>query len=198
MSALADFIAASQSLGIFQFYLPFVLAFAIIYGILSQANVFGKEKRGRNINLIVSAILALFIIGATPVGEMSAQFAAYIGTLFSGSVLVVVTIIATMMILYVLLHLVGISIPSKTQNKTWIAALLLVVVLLAVGVFVASGGMAFFPGLSLPGVTLPSTALPALPSIGISLTDVAFILLAVGTVLIIIWLAREGKEEGKG
>jgi hypothetical protein len=191
MSAIADLIAQGKEFGIFQFYLPFVLAFAIIYAILGIGNVFGKDKRGKNINLIVALILALFLM-VSPVGEL---FAGYIGTLFGGSVLVVVTIIATMMILYVLGHLVGLEIPMKGKEAKWVILLLLIAVLLALGVFIMSGGMAFFPGLSLPGFNWPTAPTMVLPSIGLSTTDIAIILMVIGTGAIIYWISQSDKGE---
>lgn len=196
-SPLADLIAAGKEFGVFQFYLPFILAFAIIYGILSKANIFGTERRGKTINIVVSGVLSLFLMAYTPAGVM---FAEYIGTLFSGTVLVIVTIIGTMMILYVLGQLVGIDIPVKgdASKKWWILLFLMIAILMSVGVFVSSGGLAFFPGLTLPGVTLPGVPTLALPSLGLSFQDIAIILLFLGTIGIIYWMSREDKPAPAG
>jgi len=54
-----------KEFGIFQFYLPFVITFAIFYGLLSKSKIFGdsdKDKRVRNINLFISLSAALFVL----------------------------------------------------------------------------------------------------------------------------------------
>jgi hypothetical protein len=190
MAGFADLIAAGKEFGVFQFYLPFVLSFAVIYGILAKAKIFGKEKTGKNINIIVSAILSLFLIGYTPVGITLAE---YFGSLFTGTVLVVVTILGTMMILFVLGALAGVEVPTKPSK--WAILLVLIAIVLAIGVFISSGGMAFFPGLVLPGVTLPSTPTVAIPSIGITTEDIAMIAMVAGMALIMLWLVWEKKEK---
>jgi len=194
---MADLIAAGKEFGIFQFYLPFMISFAIIYGILSKVKLFGGEKLGRNVNLIVSGVLSLFLIGYTPVGISLAE---YFGSVFTGTILVVVTILGSLMILYMLGKLVGIEIPIEKPagQKKWAFLLLLLAVVLAVGVFASSGGLSFFPGLTLPGVTLPSFPVPVLPSLpSFTLQDIAMIMVFLGTVGILYWMTREGKPAGK-
>ena len=195
MTTLADLIATAQEAGIFQFYLPFVLSYAIIYGILAKIKIFGEEQTGKNINLIVSGILSLFLIGFTPVGITLAE---YFGALFTGTVLTIVTILGTMMILYVLASLIGIKIPAKDQPKEWLFLLLLVAIVLAAGVFIASGGTAFFPGFALPGVTIPDLPIPVIPSIGLNSAHIGLLVLLAGTALIIWWMQREGKPASSG
>jgi len=195
MAGFADLIAAGKEFGVFQFYLPFVLSFAIIYGILAKAKIFGKEKTGKNINIIVSAVLSLFLIGYTPVGITLAE---YFGSLFTGTILVVVTILGTMMILFVLGALAGVEVPTKPSK--WAILLVLIALVLAIGVFISSGGQAFFPGLALPGFTWPSTPTLVIPSLGLTTGDMAVLAMVAGVALIVYWLYHEGKEkpaEGK-
>jgi len=195
MVTMADLIAAGKEFGIFQFYLPFMISFAIIYGILSKVKLFGGEKLGRNVNLIVSGVLSLFLIGYTPVGISLAE---YFGSVFTGTILVVVTILGSLMILYMLGQLVGIEVPVKGAGKKWAVLLLLLAVILAVGVFASSGGLSFFPGFTLPGVTLPSFPVPVLPSLpSFTLQDIAMIMVFLGTVGLLYWMTREGKPAGK-
>lgn len=186
MTSIADLIAVGQEAGIFQFYLPFVLSYAIIYGILAKTNIFNNK----NIHIIVAGVLSLFLIGFTPVGITLAQ---YFGALFSGTVLIVVTILGTMMILYMLGKMIGVEIPGKQATKWWGLLLLLIAVVLAAGVFIVSGGTAFFPGLTFPGITIPELPILVLPSIGLSSAHLALIALLVGTA-IVIWFVSRGEK----
>lgn len=186
--SIADLIAAGKEFGVFQFYLPFMVSYAIIYGILAKAKIFGDTKTGKNINIILSGVLSLFLIGYTPVGITLAE---YFGTLFTGTILVVVTILGTLMVLYMLGSLVGVKIPAEGLSKRWAFLFLLIVVVLAIGVFVSSGGMAFFPGFTLPGVTIPEIPIPAIPAIGLTMSDIAVIVMCLGTVGILYWMTKE-------
>jgi len=195
MVSLADLITAGREFGVFQFYLPFMLSFAIIYGILRKIHIFGEETTGKNVDLILSCLLSFFIIGYTPVGITLAEF---FGSMFTGTILVIVTMLGSIMILYVLGQVVGINLPLKAGSaKKWILLLSLIVVVLGVGVFFSSGGGVLFPGISLPGFTFPSIPIPALPAIGITMSDVAFLLMVMGTGLIVWWISKEGKPATK-
>ncbi|MBU0962958.1 MAG: hypothetical protein KKD48_03580, partial [Nanoarchaeota archaeon] len=52
--------AELQAMGIYEFILPFLLIFAIVFAILERLEIFGKGKK--NINLMISIILGLFVI----------------------------------------------------------------------------------------------------------------------------------------
>ncbi|MFH1623250.1 MAG: hypothetical protein ABIA12_01905 [Candidatus Aenigmatarchaeota archaeon] len=190
MVGFEDLLLTGMELGVFDFFLPFVLSFAIIYGILEKANIFGTERVGRNVNLIVSVVLSLFIIGYTPVGV---TLAAFFGSMFTGTIMIVVTLLGTMMVLYVLGALAGIQIPGKQSGK-WNAVLILITVLLAGAVFVYSGGMSILGQLDIPGVGT-QIPIPAMPSISISTNDAVvlggFILL----IVTIVWLTHEEKPK---
>ena len=59
-----DLLAQWQAAGIFSYVLPFLLIFALIYGLLMKTKIFGVQKSGR----AISAIIAL------AVGLMALQF----------------------------------------------------------------------------------------------------------------------------
>lgn len=189
MEGIVNLIEMSREFGIFHFYLPFVLSFGIIYGILDRIKLFGTEKTGKRINLMVSGLLALFIISSTQFGLM---FAEYIGSLFTESMLVIVTLLGTMMILYVMGQIVGVDIPAQNLSKTWGAVLLMVALLLGAGVFISSGGLAFIPGadINLDFVN------QFFQFLGIAPTYVAIIIMFVGTIWVFWWITQEDKSEG--
>jgi len=189
MAGFEDLLLAGKQVGIFDFYLPFVLSFAIVYGILRKAKIFGEDKVGRTVDLIISVILSLFVIGYTPVGVTIAMF---FGTMFTGTVTLIVTLLGTIMVLYVLGKVVGIDIPGKKSDK-WAVTLIAITLLLAAGIFASSGGLSFFGGVGMPNISFP---LPALPSVTVTVEDMvifgAFVLFLAG-----VWYMAAEEKGGK-
>lgn len=183
---LPELFEAARGFGIFDFYLPFILAFALFYGLLYKAKIFGEEKRGRKLNLVISLILSLFVIGYTPVGVTLSQL---LTGLFGGTLIVVVTILAALIILFMLIPLFGVKLDTRPQKIIGVFAV--IAIILAVGIFISSGGAMLFPGLQLPGVELPSAPLPVLPEIGLTSTDIAIIVMFILTLGIVWWLFTE-------
>lgn len=188
MAGFEDLITTGKDLGLFDFYLPFVLSWAIIYGILRKAKIFGDEKPGRTTDLIVSVVLSLFIISYTPVGVTLATF---FGTMFTGTIMIVVTLLGTMMVLYVLGSLIGVDIGKAPSAKKWSALLILVAIIIAAGAFVTSGGMSFFEAAGVPGTEL---SLPALPTMKISAEDVVIFGGFILFIIAVVWMYGGGKE----
>jgi hypothetical protein len=184
--ALADLIAAGKEFGIFQFYLPFIIMFAILYGLLRRAKIFGEQK---NIDMIIALAASLFVMVFTPAGITLTEFFA---NFFGGTLIVFVTILAFLLITF----MIAVPLGGGKAPDFGKAALAAVIAggILAVGVFVLSGGLAIFPGLTF-GVV------PAVPVIifpGISTADLAILIVVLLTVLALIFLARgEGKKEEK-
>ena len=185
--------ATGQSVGLFEFYLPFVLSFAILYGILRKAKIFGDNRTGKTTDLVVSLILSLFVIGYTPVGGALATF---FGTMFTGTVTLIVTLLGTIMILYVLGRVIEVDIPGKRSSWKWGAALIAVTLLVAAAAFVSAGGLSFF-GASVPSIGSPSFSLPSLPSVNITAEDIVIFGGFVLFIAAVIWMATD-KGEGKG
>ena len=181
--ALADLIAAGKELGIFQFYLPFIIMFAILYGLLRRAKIFGEQK---NIDMIIALASSLFVMIFTPAGITLTEFFA---NFFGGTLIVFVTILTFLLITFMIAVPLGGG-KAPDFGKAAVAAVI-VGVILAVGVFIVSGGLAIFPGVNLP-ILVPIT----FP--GISAADLAIIIVVILTGLALFWLTREGKEEKKG
>ena len=139
MVGLADFFALAQQAGIFHFYLPFVLVFAIFYGLLTKSKVFGEDKISKRLNAIIALVAALYVVGFTPVGVQLISFADYIATLFTDAAVVIVTLLVFLMIVFML-------IPTKNLGKLegWWRALILIAAVIALALFFNSGGGAIF------------------------------------------------------
>jgi hypothetical protein len=174
--SFVDLIAIAKDIGFFEFYLPFVLTFAIFYGLLEKMGLFGPKSR--NINLIISLVVSLYIIAFTPVGITFAQFLA---SFFNNVALIILTLIAFGMIIFVLFPVLGGGKPDFAKHLKW---LLPIGALLALGAFISSGGLAIFPGIDLQ---LPGGGF----GLGLSTQDLVIIGIIILTVLVIYWLTRE-------
>lgn len=178
MVSFSDLLAIAKDIGFFEFYLPFLLTFAIFYGLLEKIQLFGPKSR--NINLIISVIVSLYIIAFTPVGITFAQF---LSTFFSNTALIILTLIAFGMIFFVLFPILGGG--EKIPNfEKLVKFALPIAALIALGVFIQSGGLAIFPGIDLPGISLG----------GLSPQDWVIIGILILTVLVIYWLTRPEQE----
>ncbi len=177
MAGITDLIAAGKGAGIFDFYLPFVLMFAIFFGLLQKIKIFGDpDKGGKSINMIVSLVAALFLMVWSPIGPVLTMFFA---NLFGQTLIIILGIAALAVVFSIVSGKEGISGILGTRT-IWLA--FLAVVVLAVGVFFSSGGAALFPGLNI-GATLPN--------FGISSQTLAVILVVVITGVIIYFLTKK-------
>ena len=208
---IADLVAAGKEFGIFEFYLPFVIMFAIFWAILTKIKLFGdpyppaeekKDKQARmarGINLIISLGASLYIMANTTIGI---SFATFLSALFGGTFMVILTIIAFVSVVYIATSVAkggGEPFEAKwgTRNIWAFIATITVIgaIVFALSVYISSSGTAVFPGFVLPGFEVPSIPTIALPSIGLSSSDLAIIFLVVITGLIIFYVTWGGKGE---
>ena len=179
MVGIADFFVLAQQNGIFNFYLPFVLVFAVFYGLLQKSNIFGTDKISKRLNAVIALVAALYVVGFTPVGVQLVSFADYLATLFTDAAVVIVTLLVFLMIWYML------GAPGKpAQNNRWWFIFVVLVGLVVLAMFFNAGGGAIFGFVSNIGGGL---------GINFSGQDVAVIVLIVVTVVVIYWLTR-GEE----
>lgn len=191
MTDLGEIVALYQEFGIFQVFLPLLLVFTVIYAILAKTKIFDDKR----INLVISAILAFLVIGYTAPGI---EFAAYIGRTFTGTSVVIVTLLGAMMILYIVGTLLGLPIRAdKITQKGWVLLLVGIFLVLALGVFISSGGRAFFPGLVLPNVQIPQIPIPVIPSIGLTTAHLAALVMVLGLALVAWYVSKEGSGGSK-
>jgi hypothetical protein len=182
MVGIADFFTLIQNAGIFHFYLPFVLVFAIFYGLLTKSKVFGDDKMSKRLNAIISLIAALYVVGFSPVGVQLISFADYIGILFTDAAVVIVTLLVFLLILFML-------IPTKSQDLSgWWNILIVIAALIGIALFFNAGGGAIFGIFGSFGGG----------GLGISGQDIAVIVLVIITVFVIYWLTKGEKSEGGG
>jgi len=177
-----DVISTFKEIGVFQFYLPFLIVFAIFYGLLAKTKLFGDQKI---FPVMISLAAAGFILVYTPIGITFSQF---LTNFVGGAVTVILTFVVIIALVNMLLSGNIIKQPEKgslLNNVPLVIGLVLVVV---IGVFLASGGTALFPGLKI-GTREIFSGIG-----GLSSTTVALIVLVLGTGLII-WFFGKGKIE---
>jgi len=61
---IEDTILQLKDMGVYDYILPFLLAFTVLFAILEKIKIFGTDKK--NVNVVVSVIIALLLIVQTP------------------------------------------------------------------------------------------------------------------------------------
>lgn len=184
MVGFADFFTLAQSAGVFNFYLPFVLVFAIFYALLTRSRIFGSDNQGKRISAIVALIAGFYVVGYTPVGGVLINFAAYLGNLFTSAAVVIVTLVVFLMIIYLVEPDIG-----KKKFSGWWQVLILLVGLLVLALFFNAGGGQLFGFVSNIGGGL---------GINLSGQDISVIVLIIITVVVIYWLTHEKSPASGG
>jgi len=192
MAGLADLVVLAKDYGVFEFYLPFIILFALFYGLLNKIKLFGDPFEGksgevrmaRSINLIFSLAAAFFLMAYTPVGITLTEFFA---TMFTQTTIVITTLVSTGIIVYLLMAVIG-KRPEDIVGETGGVIKLVAIIggLIAIGIFISSGGLSIFPGLG--EGTLPS-------SLGISTQDAMVLGLILLTAIAMYWIVHEPKEK---
>jgi len=73
MTVLGNAIDFLQDFGIFDVVLPFLLVFAVVFGILEKTRILGEEKIGKesyarkNLNAIVAFVIGMLVVAATKI-----------------------------------------------------------------------------------------------------------------------------------
>jgi len=114
------------NMGFFNVILPFLLVYAIVYGILVRTKIFGPEQT--SVNAIISFSLALFFVAAANVVEVIQGFLPWVG--------VVAIFIVGVMMLGVLIY--GGEMESFSKHFK-VPGILITVVALFYALFYAAG-----------------------------------------------------------
>ncbi len=83
MALFDAWISTAQDIGVFQYVLPFLLTFVIIYGILERIELLGDSgDKGSKLHAVAAFSIATFITAFTPAGTtLGALFTNYFGAL---------------------------------------------------------------------------------------------------------------------
>ncbi len=180
MNGFIGIIDFLKNIGVFEYYLPFVMLFALLYGLLERSKIF-TEKR---INVIIALSAAFFVMAYTPVGPWGVSLTQYFANFFTQGVVALVALLFVVMMIYLLVPITGREkFPGAAKYIAFFAALI------GLGMFISSGGLTIFPGLGGVGAELPQ--------IGLSPQDIVVIILIIITIIVIYWLTKSEKEVEK-
>ena len=79
MALFENAISILIDMGFFNTILPFLLVYAIVYGILVRTKIFGEEQT--SINAVISFAIALFFIAAANVVDIMQAFLPWVGVI---------------------------------------------------------------------------------------------------------------------
>ncbi|MCX8179063.1 MAG: hypothetical protein N3D75_04530 [Candidatus Aenigmarchaeota archaeon] len=178
-NALQGLIGVLKTQGVYEVYLPFLLTFAIFFGLLKRMGLFkisGTDPTGNKISALVSFIAAMYVTIFSPAAIPISNFFA---TFFTQSSIALILLMVFAMVVSMFIW------SPFFKQENWVVQrvgpVLLVGALIILAMFVSSGGVKLFSNLIPPGVN-------------ISGKDVALIILVIATVIIIGFVIKDEKE----
>ncbi len=179
--ALPRLINILKTQGVFEIYLPFLLTFALFYGLLRRVGLFKavtgsqQDSTANKITAVVAFVAAMYVTIFSPAAIPISKFFA---TFFTQSSVAIVVLMVSIMLLTMAFSLPFLGSQQYNFTEQVLHWLVLAVLLVAIGMFVSSGGVQLF-----------SSILP--PGMSISGEDIALIVLVIATIIIIGFLMRE-------
>lgn len=181
---LSNVIQQFKQFGLFDFYLPFIMVFAILFGMIQRTKLFD-----RGLSAVIALASAGFVMIYTPAGI---TLAAFFANFFAETVVVMLTVIVVVVFMALLK-----GVAPDTEYATWfkenasliIFGALAIFVVLGVSIFVSSGGLGIFPGINF-GFSAGGS--------GLDTTTWALIILLIGTAFIVFLVSKEDKPRNIG
>lgn len=137
MAAFDQVFATLRQLGFFDFLLPWLFTFAVVFGILNKAGLFG-DKDNRRISAAIALVAAFFVTGFA--GQ---QLANFFISIFGGAAM----IFAGILVIMIFIGLVGHDPKSLAKTGSLVVLIIVGIVLWLLSVGVAKG-VGFLPVLS--------------------------------------------------
>ena len=163
--SIADILFQWQNIGFFDLILPFLLVFAIVFGILSYMKIFGDNKA---VHVIIAVILGLLAIRAQFFSAFLAEIAPRLGV--------------GLTILLAILILIGLFVPEGHQKTIGWILLAIAFIILIVILSQLYRVFGYFTG----DLGLTSSELIAW---------VAMIVILLGIVIVVVIAAQKGKQK---
>lgn len=127
--ALGNLFAQWEAAGVFSYALPFLLIFALVFGLLSKLNIFGNAQNpNKGINAIIALVTALMALQFNVVSLFFAEIFPRFGIALS--------------IILVILVLGGLFMPTNKDNN-WFMVTLAIVIFVIVGIVIFKSFSAF-------------------------------------------------------
>ena len=111
--------ASLRTLGFFDIVMPFLLVFAILYGVLERSKIFGEDRH--DLNAVIAMAIALIVVGTSWVVGLITGFLPWVGLL------------AVLFLGILLLLMMFIEDFSKIQESgamKWIVAIIIPILML--------------------------------------------------------------------
>ncbi|MCJ7450589.1 MAG: hypothetical protein MUP58_02505 [Candidatus Nanohaloarchaeota archaeon QJJ-9] len=105
MAFYEQLIMKFQEIGFMDFALPFLLVFAIFYGVLNQIGLFNDDK---NLDAVISIVASLIVVGYTPFVEQ--YFQVYVTNILGGTAIFLLAFLAFYL-------LAGMALPGESADK---------------------------------------------------------------------------------
>lgn len=158
MADISSFFGNLESMGFFDYLLPFVLIFAIIFAILEKIHLFGQNKT--NIHVIIALMLGLLFTTQFDIVQrmnlflpkisffivLVLMFLILIGLLgakvelgLSGAPFFISVLVCLFALWWALGDEFGFELPQWMQDASWWGQALLIIGIIAVVVFAAKG-----------------------------------------------------------
>lgn len=171
--SIGPIIKSLQDMGVYDYLLPFILIFAIIFAILEKTKVLGSDSKGTpktNINALVSIVIGLLLIVNQNIVSIINSFLPKVSLL----------IIILLMGLLVIAMLAGKEFKGLQGSVFAVAFVISIIAII----------ISLTPDLSIPGLNLSSSDKEQILGIGV----------LVGIILLVYFLVTSGgkKDEDKG
>jgi MFS family permease len=137
--ALGDLFSQWEAAGIFQYALPFLLIFALVFGLLMKLNIFAsKDNPNKGINVMIALAVAFMSLQFNMVSMFFSEIFPRFGIALS--------------IILVILILGGLFMPTNKENN-WFMVALAVIVFIIIGTVIYNSLGAFGWGIGGPGLS---------------------------------------------
>lgn len=136
--SLGDLFAQWEAAGIFQYALPFLLIFAIVYGLLMKLNIFAsKDNPNKGINVMIALAVAFMALQFDIVSLFFSEIFPRFGVALS--------------VILVILILGGLFMPTNKENN-WFMIALAIIVFILIGIVIFTSLNAFGWGIGGSGL----------------------------------------------
>lgn len=174
-----------ESTGIFEFFLPFILIFAVVYGMLQKTKIFGDPKDDKGvskINGIVAFAFAAFIMIFPTTSNAVFELTDFLANVVGGALIYIFGIIVAMLIFFMIATPLSGGETPKIGKAATIGGVMAFVLVIAL--FFSSGGTEIFPGID------TNFTLPVLSFGFVNPTIIALLIVLVIMGLAIYWITK--------
>lgn len=129
--ALGDLFSQWEAAGIFAYALPFLLIFALVFGLLNKLNIFaskGNPNSGKGVNVIIALAVAFMSLQFNIVSMFFSEIFPRFGVALS--------------VILVILILGGLFMPTNKENN-WFMVALAIIVFIIIGIVIYNSMSAF-------------------------------------------------------